>query len=151
MTQKHHLTERGLNKIKRELEELRSERKEKTKGDVPDVFQSEDLNPEFFDFRQEMHFLEKKISELEEIIKNAKIIEPPEDKSKVALGARVIIEADGQKDEFILVGPLEAEPAEGKISDESPVGKKLIGKKEGDEVEVASKVKTIYKIKKIDY
>lgn len=151
MTKKYYLTEEGLDKIEKELEELRQKRKEKTKGDIPDVLQSEDLNPEYLDFRQKIEFLEKRIAKLKEVVKNKQIIEVPENKDKVQLGAKVTIEADGQEDEFMIVGSLEADPADGKISGESLVGKKLLGQEVGDEVKVASKVETIYKIKKIDY
>ncbi|MGM0439038.1 MAG: GreA/GreB family elongation factor [Patescibacteria group bacterium] len=151
MTKTYHLTEEGLEKIEKELEELRQKRKNKTKNDVPNVLESEDLNPEYLDFREEIEFLEKRIAKLETVVKNTKIIEPPEDQSIVQLGAKVIIEADNQEDEFKLVGSLEADPAKGKISGESLVGKKLLGKKEGDKVKVSSKVETIYKIKKIEY
>ena len=151
MNKKYYLTEEGLEKIKKELKELKKERREETKGEIPDVLQSEDLNPEYLDFRQRVEFLEKRIAKLEKVIKNTEIITPPEDETVVKLGAKVVIEADGQEDEFTIVGSLEADPAEGKISDESLVGKKLIGKKEGEKVKVSSKVETIYKIKKIKY
>ena len=58
---------------------------------------------------------------------------------------------DGQKDEFVIVGTLEANPALGKISNESPVGKALLGHKIGDEVVVSSPMKTTYKIRNIKY
>ena len=151
MNKKHYLTEEGLDKIKNELKQLRDERKEQMKGENPDVLQSEDLNPEYLDFRQKVEFLEKRIAKLEKVVKNVEIIKEPEDKSKIQLGAKVIIEADGQEDEFMIVGSLEADPAEGKISDHSLVGKKLIGREVGDKVKVSSKVETIYKIKKIEY
>jgi len=151
MKKKYYLTEEGLDKIKNELEELNKERLEETKGEIPDVLQSEDLNPEYLDFRQRVERLEKRIAKLEDVIKNTEIITSPEDETVVKLGAKVTIEADGQEDEFTIVGSLEADPAEGKISDESLVGKKLIGGKVGDEIKVSSKVETIYKIKKIEY
>ena len=151
MKKKYYLTEEGLDKIKNELEELKKERREETKGEIPDVLQSEDLNPEYLDFRQRVERLEKRIAKLEDVIKNTEIITSPEDETVVKLGAKVTIEADGQEDEFTIVGSLEADPAEGKISDESLVGKKLIGGKVGDEIKVSSKVETIYKIKKIEY
>lgn len=151
MNQKYHLTEEGLEKIEKELKHLKEVRREKTKGEIPDVLHSEDLNPEYLDFRQKIEFLEKRISKLEAVVKNTEIIKPPEEKDVVDLGAKVTIEADGQEDEFMVVGSLEADPAEGKISDQSLVGKKLIGKKEGQKVKVSSKVETVYKIKKIKY
>lgn len=151
MNKKYHLTKEGLEKVKEELSDLIDARKEKTKGEIPDVLHSEDLNPEYLDFREKMQFLEKRISKLQDVIKNTEIIKPPKDKSKVELGAKVTIEADGEEDEFMIVGSLEADPSEGKISNESLVGKKLMGKKVGDKITVSSKVETVYKIKKIDY
>ena len=69
----------------------------------------------------------------------------------IGLGAKVKIGVDGQKDEFVIVGTLEANPVLGKISNESPVGKALLGHKIGDEVFVSSPVKIVYKIKNIKY
>jgi transcription elongation factor GreA len=77
---------------------------------------------------------------------------PAKDKQKIiSLGAKVKIEVDGQRDEFTLVGTLEANPALGRISNESPVGKALLGHKVGEEVSVSSPIKTTYKIKSIKY
>ena len=77
---------------------------------------------------------------------------PARDKqSIVGLGAKVKIDVDGQRDEFVLVGTLEANPALGKISNESPVGRALLGHKIGDEVVVSSPIKITYKIKDIKY
>ena len=69
----------------------------------------------------------------------------------VNLGATVLVEVDGQNDEFMIVGSLEANPAIGKISNESPVGRMLLGHRVGDEVVVSSPIQTVYKIKKIKY
>ena len=67
------------------------------------------------------------------------------------MGAKVKIDVDGQKDEFLLVGTLEANPALGKISNESPVGRALLGHKVGDEIVVPSPIKITYKVKNIKY
>lgn len=151
MKEKHYLTEEGLEELKEERERLQEERQEKLDGDVPEVLHSEDLNPEFSDFRREMYLLEKRLGELEEILSNAEVIEPPEDKNKVDLGARVTVKAHDQEDVFEIVDPLESDPDHGKISNESPVGKALMEQKEGDEVTVSSRVETVYKIKNIEY
>jgi transcription elongation factor GreA len=151
MNKKHKLTEKGLKKVKKELEQLTELKKKKMKGNIPEVLHSEDLNPEYLDFRQKMELLEKKIGKLEEIIKHAEIIAPPKNKNKIDLGAKILFEADGQEDHFIIVDSIEADPDQGKISDESLVGKNLIGKKVGDEVKISSRIKTVYKIKDIKY
>ncbi len=151
MKKKHYLTEEGLEKIKAELDRLKKERKKRTKGDIPDVLHSEDLNQEYLDFRQQIELLEKRISKLEEVVKNAKVIKIPKNQEKVQLGAKVTVEANGKEDEFVIVGSLEADPSNGRISNMSPVGKALMGSEKGSEVEVSSPGKTVYKIKNIQY
>ncbi len=149
---KYYLTKEGLEKIKKEFGLLKELRKSKLRDDTPEAFHSEDLNPDYLNFRKDMGFLESKINKLEEVLKNVEIINPPKSECKeVRLGAMVTIEANGQEDEFIMVGTLEADPVLGKISNESPVGKALLGCKEGEEVTVSSPIKTVYKIKKVIY
>jgi transcription elongation factor GreA len=150
---KYYLTKDGLARIKKEYEDLRQIKLSKTKGDVPRVLQSEDLNAEYLAFQEDMGFLDSKITELEYILKNTEIIKNPhKDKQDiVGLGATVFVDVAGQQDEFTIIGTLEANPALGKISNESPVGRALLGHKIGEEVVVSSPVKTIYKIKKVKY
>ena len=148
-----YLTQKGLEKIKKEYEELKKIKLAKTSGESPKIWQSEDLNPEYLAFQEDMEFLESRIAELDYIIKNAKLISAPsrENKGAISLGAKVLVEVEGQSDEFEIVGTLEANPAIGRISNESPVGNALLGHKAGEEVVVSSPVKTTYKIKKIKY
>ena len=150
---KFYLTEPGLEKIKKEYIDLKNLKFSKTKGEIPKIWQSEDLNPEYLSFQEDLSFLETRLAELENILKNTELIKPPhkEMQNIVDLGAQVIVEVDGQTDEFQIVGTLEANPAIGKISNESPVGRMLLGHKIGDEVLISSPIKTIYKIKKIKY
>lgn len=150
---KFYLTREGLDRIKKEYRDLRSLRLAKAKGEIPKIWQSEDLNPEYLSFQEDISFLESRISELDYILKNAELIKlPPREKQNIIdLGARVIVEVEGQDDEFMIVGSLEANPALGKISNESPVGRALLGRKIGDIVAVQSAMKTVYKIKKIKY
>ena len=150
---KFYLTKEGLEKIKKEYRDLKNLKLSKTKGEVPKIWHSEDLNPEYLSFQEDLSFLETRLAELEYILKNAQLIKPPlKEKQKVInLGARVLVEVDGQNDEFTIVGTLEANPAIGKISNESPVGRALLGHKVGDAVVVSSPIQTVYKIKKIKY
>lgn len=150
---KFYLTKQGLEKLKKEYQGLKNLKISKTKGEVPKIWHSEDLNPEYLAFQEDLSFLEIRLAELEYTLKNAELIKPPsKEKQKVInLGARVLVEIDGQKDEFEIVGTLEANPAIGKISNESPVGRALLGHKVGDAVIVSSSIQTIYKIKKIKY
>ncbi len=154
MTEKiFYLTKNGLEKLKKEYKELQNIKLLKTKGGVPSTWESEDLNPDYLVFQEDLSFLESRITELEHILKNAELIKkPPKEKQNaISLGATVRVEIDGQADEFEVVGTLEANPAVGKISNESPVGKALLGHRAGEEVIVSSPIKMTYKIRKIEY
>ncbi len=150
---KFYLTKEGMVRIKGEYEALQGLKLAKTKGESPKVLHSEDLNPEYLAFQEDVGFLESRIIELENVIKNSELIKLPQKRNQgiVDFGAQVTVEADGQKDEFTLVGSLEANPSVGKISNESPVGKALMGHIIGDAVVVSSPVRTTYKIKKVTY
>ena len=148
-----YLTKEGLEKLKKELQDLNSLKISKTEGEAPKIWHSEDLNPEYLSFQEDLSFLESRIMELKYILRNTQLIKPPpkERRNIIHLGAKVLVEVDGQKDELEIVGTLEANPAIGKISNESPVGRILLGHKVGDAVLVSSPIRTIYKIKKIKY
>lgn len=151
---KFYLTKEGFKKLQREHSDLIELKLAKTKGEEsPKVLQSEDLNPEYLAFQEDISFLESRITEIDTILKNQVLIRVPrgEEKKKINLGATILVDVDGQKDEFTLVGSLEANPSLGRISDESPVGKALLGHKIGEAVVVSSPIKTTYKIKKIKY
>lgn len=135
MPEKFYLTKKGLEKIEKEYQDLKRIKLAKTEG--------EDLG-----------FLESKIAELEYISKNAELIKlPPKEKRNIVnLGAIVTLEnSNGKINEFKIVGTLEVNPNEGKISSESPVGKALLNHKVYDEVVINSPIKIVYKIKKIKY
>ena len=149
-----YITKVKLHELKKEYEELLDFESKKALGqEAPKIFESEDLNPEFVSFQEDIGFLRSRIDELKNILDHHELIKnPAKDKQiLVGLGAKVKIDIDGQKDEFVIVGTLEANPALGKISNESPVGKALLGHKIGDEVVISSPVKTTYKIKNIKY
>ena len=152
---KFYLTADGLKRLKKEYESLKKLKLAKTKGEeAPRILHSEDLDPEYLAFEEDMGFLEARLMDLEAILKNAELIKlPPKDQRNkvVTLGATVIVEVAGQKDEFTIVGTLEANPETGRISNESPLGQALLGRRVGDEVVVSSPVKTIYKIKKVKH
>lgn len=154
MPEKYYLTKKGVNKVKKEYEDLKRIRMAKTKGESPQLLQSDDLNPEYIVFREDLSFLEGRLVELEHILKNIELIKlPPKNKRNIVhLGATVTLEeTDGEINEFTIVGTLEANPSEGKISSDSPIGKILLGHKLNDTVEVSSPIKVIYKLKRIKY
>lgn len=151
---KFYLTKQKLKELEKEYKDLVAFEKSKTIGEeAPRVFESEDLNPEFLSFQEDMSFLRSRIIEIENILGNYELIKNPSNQNKniIGLGAKVLVSVDGVKDEFVIMGTLEANPSLGRISNESPVGKALMGHKVGEEVVVSYPVKTIYKIKKIKY
>jgi len=151
---KFYLTTQGLERIKKEYKDLKNLKLSKTKGEVPKIWQSEDLNPEYLSFQEDLSFLESRISELEYILKNTAPIKPPskEKQNIINLGATILVEVDGEIDEFTIVGTLEADPSKKKISNESPIGQALLGKKVGETVVTrAAIVNHSCKIIKIKY
>lgn len=149
-----YITKGKLQELKKEHEELLDiERKKALEQEAPKILESEDLNPEFVSFQEDIGFLRSRIDELKNILEHHELIKnPSKDKQGVVgLGAKVKIAVDGQRDEFTIVGTLEANPALGKISNESPVGKALLGHRIGDEVVISSPIKITYKIKNIKY
>ena len=134
--EKYYLTKEGLKKTKAEYAKLLKLRKLKSKSGAPSVLHSEELDAEFIAFREDLDFLESKIEELDHVLKNFSLIKLPSKKQKdmVQLGAKLRVELDDDIDEFMLVGTLEANPSQKKISNESPIGRALINHKVGDEV-----------------
>ena len=150
---KFYLTKEGLKKIQRELKILLALRSKKAQGEIPKILESEEVNPEYLSFQEDLEIVETRIADLKQILKYTQIITPPspEKQGIVNLGATVLVKMDDQIDEFEIVGTLEANPSLGKISNESLVGKSLIGHRVGDEVEIQSSVPMVYKILKINY
>lgn len=147
MNKKFSLTKAGIEELKNELESLIAERgpvaeKIKTAREFGDLSE----NAEYQSARQEQEKLENRISEIEHILQNVEVIKQPKGDSKVQLGSTVTLK-NGATKKFQVVGTIEADPLEGKISDESPLGQALLGKKVGDEVETKTPAETAtYKI-----
>jgi transcription elongation factor GreA len=134
------LTPEGLEKLKAELEHLRSVRRQQV---ADQIHRAKELggtvdNAEYDDAKNEQAFVEGRVLTLEKMLKNASIIqEEKTPSSSVKLGSKVTVRSKGgEKEYYTIVGSAEADPNEGKISNESPVGKALMGKRVGDEVEV---------------
>jgi len=146
------LTKEGLEELKREHKELVSIKRPAAVVRLSDAREAGDLseNSEYVSAKQDLSFMDTRISELEEIIRSAKIIRVNSN-GKVDIGSKVTVHIDGRRDVFHLVGEWEADPKNRKISHESPLGKALLGKMVGDEIEVeapAGKIK--YKILEIE-
>lgn len=148
------LTKKGLDRFRKEWQELIKIKKAKSKRGVPEVFHSQEVNPDYLVFQEDMSFLEDRIAELEFILKNARLIKaPPKEKQHIVdLGATVVLEEpEGKTREFMIVNTLEANPSEGKISFESPVGKAVFNRKAGETIYINSPTKAVYKIKRVIY
>ncbi len=135
------LTKEGLEKLKKELTELRTVRRAEV---AEAIREAQELGPDqqdgqYEDAKNQQAFLEGRISEIERMLERAvEIDEAAAHKSKeVRVGSTVTLKTkDGKSRKFMLVGPAEANPSEGRISHESPVGRALLGKKRGEEVTV---------------
>jgi len=149
-----YLTKEGLERIKKEYQSLRNLKKIKSSRENILPSEGENVNPAYLSLQEDLEILERKTEELENILKNYQIIKfPPKAKQNIVdLGAKVFLEdSSGQKVKFQIVGTLEANPFLEKISNESPVGKALLGCKVGEKVDIDSPVKLEYKILKITY
>lgn len=146
------LTYEGLEKLEKELEELKTVKRKEIADKIKVALGFGDLseNSEYDEAKNEQAMVESRIVQLENMLKNAKVLDDDEiTTDKVTIGSRVTVldvEFDEEM-EYALVGSTEANPSLGKISDESPLGRALIGRSVGDEVEVAAPIgNLIYKI-----
>ena len=148
-----YLTKEGLKKIKEEKQLLEKYKSEKVKVELPSVLKNGEPDSDQILFYEELGFLERRINEISNILKNVVLIKPPSTNGRdcVSLGARVTVEVDGSLMDFELVGTVENDPVLGRISNESPIGKALLGKKVSEEVAVPSPVNKRYRIIKVMY
>lgn len=135
----NYLTSAGEQKLKKELEYLKKVKRAEIANRIKEAKELGDLseNAEYADAREEQSFVEGRILELEEVIKNASVIDP---KASVAgavdIGDTVAVKKDKEKFIYTIVGSNEANPSTGRISNESPLGKAFLGRKKGEKVEV---------------
>lgn len=144
VNKKFQLTKAGVDELKKEhgaLVTLRSEIAERIKtarefGDLSE-------NMEYSAAKQDQARNEERITEIEHILANVDLIKAPKSDSKVVLGSTVKLKGGrGKTRQFQVVGTVEADPLNGKISDESPIGQALLGKKEGEKVEIKTPAET---------
>lgn len=134
------LTKEGLAKLQDELDHLVNVRRAEIAQRIHDAKEmvGPANTPEYEDARSEQAFVEGRILTLEQLIQNAEVIEEEHDSHRVGLGSNVTVEDHkGKKQTYVIVGSAEADPKQGKISNESPVGRALLGSRVGDEVQVA--------------
>ena len=124
----------GLDKLRQELDEMVSVRRPEIAQRIHDAKEHGDLteNAEYEDAKNEQAFVEGRIQQLEALIKNATIIEDNHSTDHVQIGSTVAVESPDGAETFTIVGSAEARPTEGRISNESPVGRALLGKRKGE-------------------
>ena len=134
------MTQAGKDKLEQELEYLKSVKRKEVVERIKIARSFGDLseNSEYDSAKEEQAFVEGRITTLENMIRNAKIIAEVEMADSVTLGSSVtFVELpDGEEETYSIVGSAEADPFEGKISNDSPIAKSLLGKKVGDQVSV---------------
>jgi transcription elongation factor GreA len=134
------LTKDGLARLTAELEYLRTVKRREIAERIHEAWENDaarDNVPSYDYAKNDQAMIEGRILELEALLRNAQIIDTAPQTDIAQLGSTVSLEsADGIKRKFTIVGSAEAKPSEGRISNESPVGRALIGKKVGDTVEV---------------
>ena len=134
-----YVSAQGLKKLEAELEELRTKGRAEVAERIHNAMEFGDFseNSELEQAKNDQAFLEGRILSLEQMLKNAVTIDQNGHHDRVEVGSKVIVESDGEKTEYVIVGSDEAAPAEGRISNESPVGKALIGHRAGEKVRLS--------------
>lgn len=150
----YYLTTERLEELKKELEELKTKARIEVAKRLKRAKELGDLseNSEYIEAREEQGLVERRIFELEQMTKNAVLIKKSETpKSTVQIGSTIQVEKDGKTQKFTIVGSNEARPEAGLISNESPLGRGFLGRKEGDAVKVKVPIGEVtYKIVKIE-
>lgn len=147
------LTQEGYDEIVAELTDLKDHKLQVAIDRVATARSFGDLseNSEYHAAREDLAFMEGRMSELEVLVSKAKVVKTKKGRTTVAVGSTVTVHVGTSKHTYKIVGEWEANPAEKKISESSPLGTALVGKKVGEEIEVeapAGKVK--YKIAEIE-
>ncbi len=134
------LTREGFEKLQEELEFLRTQRRQEIAQRLHEAMEGGELieNAEYEAAKNEQAFVEGRIKELEILLATARIVEEIPAADTVQIGCKVTIQEEGSdtQETYNIVGAAEADPSEGKISNESPLGKALLNKKPGDKAQV---------------
>ncbi len=146
------VTKEGLDALKKEYEELTQVKRPAAVERLANAREQGDLseNSEYTDAKQNLAFIDGRIAELEDVLHGVQVV-TSHTKGQVDVGCKVTLHINGKKEEFTVVGEWEADPQAKKISNESPLGKALLGKKVGEKVEVEAPAgKILYKILHIE-
>jgi transcription elongation factor GreA len=154
MDEKIYLTQEGYQNIKEELDTLKNKTRPNVVERLALARQQGDLseNSEYTSARDDLAFIDGRMEELEDILKNAVVVEEKKGpKGEVCLGCKVTVKTNGNETVYHIVGEWEANPAQKKVSHTSPLGQALIGRKAGEEVEFEAPAgKIVFNIVKID-
>ena len=153
MNKQTQVTKDGLEALKKELNELVEVKRPKMVARLANARSQGDLseNSDYQNARDELEFLDGRISELEEVIRSAVVVQSNGSKNEVVMGTIVKLKVNDQEHQFSIVGEWEADPAAKKISHTSPLGEALMGKKKGDKVEVEAPAgKMVYEVLTIE-
>lgn len=153
MIKKVQLTQNGLDALKNELNELLTVKRPFLVDRLSNARAQGDLseNSDYQNAKEELGFLEGRIDELTDVIKNAKVVKDSGNSNMVGMGTKVTVRVNGIKNTFEIVGEWEADMLKKKISHASPLGSALVGKKVGEKIEVEAPVgKLVYEIVDID-
>lgn len=140
MSKKYLLTQEGLAKLNEELKYLINDKRKEVIERIREAAAHGDLseNADYAQAREEQSFIEGRIQEIEDMVKNAEIITASTQHNNVTIGSTVTVQVNGADKTYTIVGSNEANPLEGRISNESMVGKALLGKKIGDVVTISA-------------
>ncbi len=141
-----YVTKEGYKKLEEELEYLRTVKRAEVAQRLHDAMGEGDIdeNAEYDDAKNEQSFVEGRILTLETMIKNAVIIQEGKRRDQVVLGSTVtVVEDGGEPETYHIVGTAEADPRKGRISNESPLGRALLGKRVGDAITINAPAGTL--------
>jgi transcription elongation factor GreA len=142
-----YVTQEGLKKLEEELEHLRTVKRQEVAQRLHEAMEDGELieNAEYEAAKNEQAFVEGRILELEHMLAQAQVIEPGKSTGVVGIGSTVVIQEDSKPAEtYTIVGEAEANPREGLISNESPLGQALLDHKVGDDVQVRAPAGTLH-------
>lgn len=147
------ITKEGLDALKNGFQELCDTKRPKLVERLAHARSQGDLteNSDYHNAKDELEFLDGRIAELEDVLKNAVVVKPSNSNGDVTIGAQVTLKSNGKEHSFHIVGEWEADPMKKKISHTSPLGSALVGKRVGEKAEVEAPVgKIVYEILSID-
>jgi transcription elongation factor GreA len=136
----HYVSSEGHEKLKQELQELKTVRRREVAAKIEAAKALGDLseNAEYHEAKDELGFIEGRILEIENILKNVSLIEEGASEGMIRIGSHIVVEVAGKRREYMIVGSNEADPLQGKISNESPLGNAFLGHAVGDRVSVTT-------------